>query len=193
MVRGKGTTKNSGVRLRTDNRCRGCDSDPHHNLRQLLRATVALGAAKRGNNGRPGTSTVRFSAGYWQQQVKAKNPVFSAQRLDCYLKIVDFVRNLFNAARDASTIQKAFNVLKADEGTSAIEQFDRQLLAALLNFANGEPDYNELVDTDANSIGDTPFLVVLANAESVRLNPASTKEQIVGQKNILERINLGTA
>jgi len=67
------------------------------------------------------------------------------------------------------------------------------LLAALINFANGEPDWNELIDTNGDSAGDTPFLNVIATAEAVRNNPTSTKEQIVAQKDLLERINLGTA
>jgi len=34
---------------------------------------------------------------------------------------------------------------------------------------------------------------VVADAEAVRLNPASTKAQITAQKDLLERIDLGRA
>ena len=41
------------------------------------------------------------------------------------------------------------------------------------------------------SVGDTLFSDVIADAESVRLNPASTKGQLEEQKDLLEKINLG--
>jgi len=140
-----------------------------------------------------GTSTARFSVGYWQRQYSGKPTDFSNATLLCYLKIVRYVSLVFDEKRPLSTVQQAENVLKAGGGTSETEQFDRQLLAALFNFANGDPDYNELIDTNGNKVGDTPFLTVLANAEAVRLNPASTKAQIVEQKDLLERIDLDKA
>ena len=140
-----------------------------------------------------GNSTLRFSAGYWQLQYRDKNGFFSTETLDCYLEIVGFVSDVFNEVTDASTRQKATNVLKPGGNTSAIDQFDRQLLAALLNFANGDPDLMELIDTDEDGVPDTPFLTVIENAEAVRLNPASTMAQILAQKDLLERINLEQA
>jgi len=141
-----------------------------------------------------GNSTERFSAGYWQNIFRSrKSTPFTDAQITCYLKIVGFVSLVFNETTDASTIAKAYDVLKVGGGTTAKEQFDRQLLAALLNFANGEPDWNELIDTNGDSVGDTPFLNVIATAEAVRNNPASTTEQIVAQKNLLEKINLATA
>ena len=41
-----------------------------------------------------------------------------------------------------------------------MQQLDRQLLTAWLNFANGAFEYGELVDTDGNGVGDTAFSVV---------------------------------
>ena len=72
---------------------------------------------------------------------------------------------------------------------TAIQQLDRELLAAWLNFANGAFDLNELVDTDGNGTDDTRSATVMANAEAVRLNPASTEAQMHAQRNILQRIN----
>ncbi len=74
-------------------------------------------------------------------------------------------------------------------GGSAAQQLDRQLLTAWLNFANGAFDYAELVDTNGDKIVDTPFSLVMANAEAVRLNPSSTDSQLRAQRDILERIN----
>lgn len=140
-----------------------------------------------------GNGTARFSVGYWQRQLSGKPTDFSTATLGCYLEIVGFVSNLFGEVVDVSTIQKAAKLLKAGGNTSAQDQFDRQLLAALLNFANGEPDYDETIDTNGDGTGDTPFLTVVANAEAVRLNPASTDDALIAQKDLLERINLGKA
>ena len=140
-----------------------------------------------------GNSTDRFSVGYWQRQYSGKPTDFSQATLLCYLKIARYVSLVFDEKRPLSTLQQAENVLKAGGGTSATEQFDRQLLAALLNFANGDPAYNQLIDTNGDKVGDTPFLTVIANAEAVRLNPASTKAQITAQKDLLERIDLDRA
>ena len=107
--------------------------------------------------------------------------------------IVGFVSDVFHEVTDASTLATAEAVLQPGGGTTAKEQFDRQLLAALINFANGDPDFDELIDTDGNGIGDTPFLQVIANVEAVRLNPASTNAQIIAAKDLLERINLEQA
>ena len=62
-----------------------------------------------------------------------------------------------------------------------------QLLAAWLNFANGSIEHNRLVDTNGDKVPDTPFLAAIAAAESVRLDPASTQEQLDRQKLIVER------
>ena len=105
-----------------------------------------------------GTSTARFSVSYWQRQYSGKPTDFSNATLLCYLKIARYVSLVFDEKRPLATVQQAENVLKAGGGTSDTEQFDRQLLAALFNFANGDPDYNELIDTNGDKVGDTPFL-----------------------------------
>jgi PKD domain len=141
-----------------------------------------------------GTATERFSGGYWQNVFRdRKSSPFSDAQLLCYLEIAGFVSDVFHELVNVATIELAYDVLKVGGGTSAREQFDRQLLAALVNFANGDPDFDELIDTDQNGVGDTPFLQVIANVEAVRLNPASTDAQIIAAKNLLERINLEQA
>jgi hypothetical protein len=71
------------------------------------------------------------------------------------------------------------------------ELLDRQLLAALLNFANGSVGWDELIDTDGDGVDDTTFSDVIAAAESVRADPTATRAQLEAQKDLLERINLG--
>ena len=137
-----------------------------------------------------GNATERRSAGYWQTQYKPRPTAFpEAQRL-CYLAIAGFLSNVFNEVTDASTVAKAFDVLYVGgNGGSAKQQLDRQLLAAWLNFANGSFEYGGLVDTNGDLVPDTPFSTVMTTAEAVRLNPASTPDQLRAQKDLLERIN----
>jgi Zn-dependent metalloprotease len=137
-----------------------------------------------------GNSGVPQGAGYWQTQYRPRPTAFTEAKRQCYLKIAAFMSQVFNEVTDASTVAKAFDVLNvANNGGSATQQLDRQLLTSWLNFANGGFEFGQLVDTNADGVPDTPFSAVLANAESVRLNPASTADQLRAQKNLLERIN----
>ena len=77
--------------------------------------------------------------------------------------------------------------------TDTAELVDRQLLAAWLNFANGSVGWDELIDTDGDSVGDTAFSAVIAGAESARNNPASTNDELEMWKDLLEAINLALA
>jgi len=90
-------------------------------------------------------------------------------------------------------LQEALDVLKVDGTSSMAELLDRQLLGVLLNLANGSIAWDRSIDTDRDRVGDMPFSVVIAEAEVVRANPASTRKQLEAQKDLLERINLGRA
>ena len=137
-----------------------------------------------------GNATVRRGAGYWQTQYRPRPTAFPEAKRLCYLAITGFVSTVFDEARDASTVARAFDVLfVAGNGGSATQQLDRQLLAAWLNFANGSFEYAGLVDTNGDGTGDTPFSAVMATAEATRLNPASTATQLRAQRDLLERLN----
>ena len=137
-----------------------------------------------------GNATDRRSAGYWMQQY-SRSAHLPPATLDCYLLIVDYVSNVFGPLTQA----QAAAILKpgGKGGTTAHEQFDRQLLAALSNFANGTPDFDTLVDTNGDGTGDTQFLAFIAIAEAARLNPATTPDELRALKDVLESINLGGA
>jgi hypothetical protein len=139
-----------------------------------------------------GDATRNRSAGYWFVQYNGKGPAeFDAATLQCYLDIVGYMSAVFNEVRDASTIPKAKIVLDAAKvGGNASKILDRQLLAAWINFANGAVGWTELVDTTGDGIPDTTFQNAILTAEAVRLNPASTKAQLLEQAKILEVINL---
>ena len=135
------------------------------------------------------------SAGFWQtdynKHITGKGkPHLDQATLDCYLQISGFMSLVFHEERDASTFENAHDVLfvKQNQG-SAEENLDRQLLAVWLNFANGSFGFDELVDTDGDSIPDTIFSDVVDAAETVRLNPSSTDAELEEQKDILEILN----
>jgi subtilisin family serine protease len=137
-----------------------------------------------------GNAAVERNAGYWQTQYRPRPTAFTEAQRVCYLAIAGFMSKVFDEVRDASTVPKAFDVLAVNGNLGiALQQLDRQLLTAWLNFANGAFDLNELVDTDGVGGPDTMFSTVMATAEAVRLNPASTEAQLYAQRDILERIN----
>jgi hypothetical protein len=62
-------------------------------------------------------------------------------------------------------------------------------MVAWLNVANGGIGFDELIDTDKDNIPDTPFHVILAKAESVRLDPNATESELHAQITILQKIH----
>ena len=120
---------------------------------------------------------------------------FTDAQLNCYLAITAFTSLVFNETRDASTIEAAGRVL-SHEKPPALEELrhlDAEILAAWLNFANGGIAWDQMIDTDKDGTGDTPFFTVMANAEAVRNDPSSTKKQIIEQRELLRRVNSGSA
>jgi hypothetical protein len=132
------------------------------------------------------------SAGYWRHQYRGKGRIkFTAEELQCYLDIVDHMSTFFSEEVDASTPDAAEDVLNpAGSGGDIRVQFDRQLLAVWLNFANGAIEYDELVDTDLDNVPDTELVTFLCAAEAARLNPATTRSELEDLKDLLEAINL---
>jgi len=133
------------------------------------------------------------TAGYWMHQFKGNGKIdFTENELECYLAIVDYVSNVFDEEVDASDFEKAFDVLNVKGNSGSMEEiFDRQLLAAWLNFANGAVEWDQMIDTDGDGTADTPFSDVMATAEAVRLDPSHTREQLEVQKDLLESISEG--
>ncbi len=138
--------------------------------------------------------------GYWKKQAKERNEGkevekddVTAELLTCYLEIAGFVSNVFHEVNDASTFALAEQVLKGktdDPDHLHIDKLDKELLTAVLNFANGAFGWNQPVyDTDKDKVLDLMFKDAFNQAESVRLNPASTKHDMDDQAKILHKIN----
>jgi hypothetical protein len=139
-----------------------------------------------------GNSTQVRLVGYWKQQFQYFNtgkrplPDFNATELGCYLRIVGYMSRVFDERNDASTFLRAQDILDTSHTSVMVELFDQQLLAVWLNFANGAMAWNQLVDTNGDKVPDTRFLDAMAAAETLRLNPAATRDQLERQKKILE-------
>ena len=136
-----------------------------------------------------GNATRMRSSGWWLNQYRLHRPNhFTPQTLECYLDIVVFISTVFNSPLDRLDAVEILFV-KQNHG-SAEELFDQQLLAAWLNFADGAIGLSDPVDTDGDGVNDGTFASALLTAENVRNSPASTREELLAQKDILERIVL---
>ena len=130
------------------------------------------------------------SAGYWYNQFR-KMQFFTEDQLNCYLDIVNHMSSVFSEETDADSIADARDMMHPGQSKGEIRvQFDRQLMAVWLNLANGAIEFDDLVDTDFDSVPDTELLTFLCAAEAARLNPASTKSELEDIKDLLEAINV---
>lgn len=126
--------------------------------------------------------------GWWYAQYRPQPPNdFSAATLQCYLDIAVFFSLVFN---DPLTRADGERILRAPAKAPETVQFDEKALAAWLNFANGAFTFDTPVDTDSNGTLDTTFGDALFTAESVRIDPNATPDEIRTQRTILERIIL---
>jgi len=132
-----------------------------------------------------GRFTDTRSHGYWKNEI-FRNRDHTAAGITCLLDIVGFMSKVFNEVRDASTAAKAAVVFNTSQTSEATDIFDTQLLAAWMNFADGRVALTDLVDTNFDGVPDTLFSALVAQAEAVRLDPASTRSQILQQKDRLD-------
>ncbi len=109
--------------------------------------------------------------------------------INCYLQVAQHMSPVFSEAKDVSTMAKAHSVLNI-QLLNPKGEFDRQALTAWLNFADGSFDLGTRVDTNLDLLPDSTFGAVMAKAEAIRLNPASTNTQIRQQTLLLEKLNL---
>jgi hypothetical protein len=77
----------------------------------------------------------------------------------------------------------------AASGGDASELFDRALLTAWLNLAAGALDPAALVDLDGDGVGDTAVFDLLATAEQARLDPTTSRGDLLALKDELEALS----
>jgi hypothetical protein len=137
-----------------------------------------------------GNADLIRSAGYWYNQFR-KIKFFTEAELLCYLAMVNHMSAVFSEVTDADSIPDAKAMMHPAHSDGDIRvQFDRQLLALWLNLANGAIEYDELVDTDFDTIPDTELLTMLCAAEAARTNPATPDHELETWKDIIEAVNL---
>jgi hypothetical protein len=133
------------------------------------------------------------SQGFWKHQFgeKGKHQIDDAT-LEAYLDIVNFASAVFSEQVPASTIEEARDVMWV-RGPSMRDKGEAQLLAAWLNFAHGSVGWDELIDTDDDGVGDTPFHQVISEAETILLDADATHEELEHAKDLAEAVNLHDA
>jgi hypothetical protein len=159
-----------------------------------LRSTDSDGASSEDTASvviRPGGSARARLAGYWQHQLRGNGQVdYEEADLACLLEIVGFMSNVFDEARDASTVELAHDVTFLNgNGGSETEKLDRELLVAWLDFAIGAFDLSDPVDTDGDLLPDTTFGAALTAAETVRLDPGASDAALQMQREIVHLVS----
>ncbi|GAA0921177.1 S8 family peptidase [Nonomuraea longicatena] len=107
-----------------------------------------------------GTAKDGLSAKQWAVEMHRRSGSLADSALNCYLKLAGKSSRVFPELTKATSLGKAYRVLKVTEGARA--KLDRALLAGWLNWANGNGD-----------------LGALQKAEKVRLSGKSTAAQLV--------------
>jgi hypothetical protein len=128
------------------------------------------------------------SHGYFKNEIR-KLRDHTAAGIQCLLDITGFMSRVFHEVRDASTPALAASVFDKSGSSAATDIFDLQLLAAWMNFADGRVALTDLVDTNFDGVPDTLFSDLVAQAEAVRLNPASSRSAVLAQATRLDSFN----
>ncbi|MFB7979486.1 M36 family metallopeptidase [Streptomyces vinaceus] len=123
---------------------------------------------------------------YWTKEFGGPFPKhFTAAQRACLLGVASFMSGVYGPLTDA----QAYAVLGSGSPQPR-PLVSQQLLAAWLNFANGSYDLSTPVDTDGDRQPDSTFGAAAANAEAVYNNPASTRNQLLNQVDVLLRFNV---
>jgi hypothetical protein len=109
--------------------------------------------------------------------------------LESYLDLVDFASAVFSELVPATDLTEAYDVLWT-KGKSKRDKAYRHALAAWLNVAHGCVEWNELLDTDNDDVGDTAAFDVLGAIELILLDGNATHKDLVQAKDLAEAVNL---
>lgn len=124
------------------------------------------------------------SEGWWQHQLNGNGATtFTAEGISCLLGVVEHMSGVFGELRVANTAAAAYDVIFLKQnGGSALQQLDRELMVAWLNYANG-------AFTGATA---TAVLEALAAAETLRADPAATEQALQRAAQALHRAAAGS-
>jgi hypothetical protein len=141
-----------------------------------------------------GTDDRLRQPGWWYNQYdtsKSNKNTLSNDTLTCYLEAVSHLSRVFDTFREMDTFLKARDVLNTKKTSAGDEIMVRQLAASWLNLVHGSIGWFDLVDTDGDRVVDTAFHDVLRDAEAVRMDPSSTRQELLTMEDVLKGINGG--
>ncbi|MEV4391657.1 S8 family serine peptidase [Nonomuraea sp. NPDC049607] len=117
-----------------------------------------------------GTAGARMTAGKWAVEIHRSSGTIPDSTLNCYLKLIGKASKVFPELTKASSLGKAYRVLKGTKTTR--DKLDGALLTAWLNWAHG-----------------TNGTTVLTAAEKVRLSGSASKAALKkATKNVLRSL-----
>lgn len=135
---------------------------------------------------------VKRTATLWYTQyLLGGEPVeLGRETLECYLDISGHMSAVFGETTPAGTIGEARDVLWLRLFADPETKLDRQLLAGWLNFAHGAFQIDDDVDSHCDLHTDATFEQALRDAETVRLDPGSTRAELREQAHRMKALNL---
>ena len=140
-----------------------------------------------------GNADAASNQAFWKNQYKQDGRHASLERddLKCYLAITRYGSDVFSELRALSTFSDAEDVLNLGSSPApGAKQFDRELLASWLNFANGAYSFDgPTLDTNGDGTPDLSFGQAVTTAEAVRLDPLAAKTQLDRQRKVLADFN----
>lgn len=117
-----------------------------------------------------GTASNALTTAQWAVEITRGKGEIPDETLNCYLKLVQKASKVFPEVTKASSLGRAYRVLKASAGDRA--RLDGALLAAWLNWASGA------YDSASAFAGTSTFKATVGAAEKARLSPKSTSAQL---------------
>lgn len=123
---------------------------------------------------------------YWTGEYDGRAPsLFTPAQRACLLGVASFMSAVYGPLTEA----QAYAILSSGSPQPR-PLVSQQLLAAWLNFANGSYDLATPVDTDGDRKTDSTFGAAVARAEALYNDPASTRNQLLSQVDVLLRFNV---
>ncbi|MBV8195349.1 MAG: hypothetical protein JOY80_07455, partial [Candidatus Dormibacteraeota bacterium] len=136
-----------------------------------------------------GSDAQVYNADFWKNQFYQQGDpkhLLSTSTLSCYLGIVRYMSSDFS---HVNTFTDALAVLDPKGPAPLYNDFDRELLAAWLDFANGGFQWNMLTDTaDGPNPYTMAFSAAMTSIEQARLSPTLTQQQEQTLKQELDEV-----
>ncbi len=133
-----------------------------------------------------------YSQGFWRHQFAGRGRQhFDTLELQVFLDLVNFASGVFSEQTAASIPSEAQAVFAP--GGSRLDRATAQALAAWLNWASGGVGWTESIDTDGDTVADTPFSLLIAMVEAILLDPGATPAELELAKDLAEAVNLRDA